>query len=109
MTTSPPRPQVPALDLPADLEIEYVNLVRIAHSASEMVFDFAQLLPGSSPAKITSRIVMSPLGAKLFSRALTENLTKYETVFGSINLPGDATLADHLFRSPHSPEKPPES
>jgi hypothetical protein len=109
MTTPPPRPQVPALDFPAGLEIEYVNLVRIAHSASELVFDFAQLLPGGGPAKVSSRIVMSPLGAKLFSRALNENLAKYEAAFGPINLPGDATLADHLFHPPHPNDKPPES
>ena len=108
-TPPPPRPQMPTLDFPPDLEIEYVNLVRIAHSASELVFDFAQLLPGGGPAKVSSRIVMSPLGAKLFFRALNENLSKYETAFGAINMPGDATLADHLFHHPHPPEKPPES
>lgn len=108
MTASPPRPQVPPLDLPADLEIEYINLVRIAHSPAELVFDFAHLLPGSTPAKVSSRIVMSPLGAKLFHRALTENLAKYEAAFGPITIPGDSTLADHLFRPP-PPDKPNES
>jgi hypothetical protein len=109
MTTSPTRPQLPSLELPPELQIEYVNLVRIAHSPSELVFDFAQLLPASPSARISSRIIMSPLGAKLFLRALTENLAKYETAFGSINVPGDSTLADHLFRPPHTPEKPPDS
>jgi hypothetical protein len=49
---------------------------------------------------------MSPLGAKLFHRALTENLAKYEAAFGEINVPGNTTLADHLFRSPNPPDKP---
>jgi hypothetical protein len=100
----PPAPQFPPIDLPPDLEIEYVNLVRIAHSPSEMVFDFACLLPGLPAAKITSRIVMSPLGAKLFYRALAENLAKFESAFGEIQIPGDSTLADNLFR-PSPPER----
>jgi len=101
MTTPPPqptKPQLPALILPKDLEIEYVNLARIAHSPTEIVYDFAQILPGGSPARITSRIVMTPVAAKLFSRALVENLQKYEAQFGEIKIPGDVSLADHLFK-----------
>jgi hypothetical protein len=93
--------------MPPDLEVEYVNLVRIAHSPSELVFDFAHLLPGNATARIRSRVVMSPLGAKLFYRALAENLAKYEATFGEINIPGDHTLADHLFR-PANPADDPE-
>ena len=85
----------------------YVNLVRIAHSPSELVFDFAHLIPGSSPARVRARIVMSPLGAKLLHRALAENLARYEAAFGEIKIPGEVTLADHLFHSPQTPEPPP--
>ena len=107
MSTAPPRTpghQLPALEVPDDLQVEYVNFVRIAHSPSELVFDFAHLLPGEAPARIRSRIVMSPLGAKLFYRALAENLAKYEAVFGEVVVPGDKTLADTLFR----PQNPPD-
>ena len=103
MTATPPKPKqpkLPPMELPQDLQIEYVNLVRIAHSPSELVFDFAHLLPGGTPARVQSPIVMSPLGAKLFHRALTENLTKYEAAFGEITIPGNTSLADHLFRPP---------
>lgn len=103
MSNQPPeqkKPKLPALQYPKDLAVEYVNLARIAHSPTEIVFDFAQLLPGGQPAKITSRVVMTPMAAKLLSRALVENLQKYETKFGEINTPGDATLADHLFNPP---------
>jgi Protein of unknown function (DUF3467) len=108
MSSNSPRPtahQFPPLDVPDNLEIEYVNLVRIAHSPSELVFDFAHLLPGNPSARVRSRIVMSPLGAKLFYRALAENLAKYEATFGEINIPGDHTLADHLFKPPTPPDK----
>ena len=49
-------------------------------------------------------MVMSPLGAKLFYRALGENLKRFEKKFGEIPVPGETSLADHLFRSP--PEEP---
>lgn len=103
--THPGGGQLPMMEVPPDLPIEYVNLVRIAHSPSELVFDFAHLLPGSGPAKVTARLVMSPLGAKLFYRALAENLARYEAAFGAITIPGDPSLADNLFRPP-APDKP---
>jgi len=111
MTNTPNRPvqpQSPPLEVPPELETIYVNLVRIAHSPSELVFDFAHLLPGSSPARVRARIVMSPLGAKLLHRALSENLSRYETAFGEIRVPGEPTLADALFHHPNPPETPPE-
>jgi hypothetical protein len=103
--STPKQPKLPPMELPPDLQIEYVNLVRIAHSPSELIFDFAHLLPGGTPARVQSRIVMSPLGAKLFHRALMENLSKYEATFGEIAIPGNTSLADHLFRPPTTPEE----
>lgn len=100
------QPKLPPLEAPPDLEAVYVNLVRIAHSPSELVFDFAHLLPGSSPAKVRSRIIMSPLGAKLFYRALAENLAKYEAAYGEISVPRSSSLADFLFRPPQPPDAP---
>ena len=111
MTNTPNRPvqpQSPPLEVPPELETIYVNLVRIAHSPSELVFDFAHHLPGSSPARVRARIVMSPLGAKLLHRALSENLSRYETAFGEIKVPGEPTLADALFHPPHPPDTPPK-
>lgn len=111
MTALPPQPagsSAPILEVPHDLPVEYINLVRISHSPSELVFDFAQLFPGTGPARVSSRIIMSPLGAKLFFRALAENLERYESAFGVIPVPGDSTLADHLFRPPSPPDRPPK-
>ncbi|UCD41580.1 MAG: DUF3467 domain-containing protein [Chloroflexota bacterium] len=103
---SPPQ-RFPPMSVPDDIEAIYVNLVRIAHSPSEMVFDFAHLLPGTRPAKVRTRIVMSPLGAKLLQRALSENLARYEKSFGDISVPGSKSLADYLFR-PTPPSDEPE-
>ena len=103
-------PKQPKLVLPPDLEAVYVNLVRIAHTPSEMVFDFARLLPGDTGVSVLARILMSPLSAKLFLRALTENLAKYEATYGEINIPSKPSgLADFLFRSSQSPPDEPPS
>jgi len=111
MTVQPPRPTVhniPQLEIPADIKSEYINLVRISHSPMDLFFDFAELLPGG-PARVRSRVVMSPLGAKLLLRALAENINKYETSFGEIKIPGDTSLADYLFRPPQPPQPPQSS
>ena len=44
-------------------------------------------------------MVFSPLGAKLFLQALTENLLRYEKNFGEIKIPRGHSLADQLFRT----------
>jgi len=107
--TAPARPQPqPSIEVPNDLEAVYANLVRIAHTPSELVFDFAYFTPGGAPARVRDRIVMSPLGAKLFYRALSENLSRYEAAFGEIKVPGEVSLADYLFRPPQPPEPPKE-
>jgi len=101
----PNKPKPIPIKTPPDLMVEYANLVRIAHSPSEIVFEFAQLLPGSPSAQVQSRIVMTPIGAKLFARALRENLTKFESTFGEIPVPGGSSLAENLFRPPDPPTK----
>jgi len=104
----PPKPAGPVLELPADLETVYANLARIAHSPADIVLDFAHLLPGETRAKIRSRVVMSPLSAKLLVKALTENLARYETAFGEIHLPTNSSLADNLFRPFQQPPEDPK-
>jgi hypothetical protein len=72
-----------------ELQVSYINVVRIIHSSTEFLFDFSHILPGDNQAKIQSRVIMSPISAKLFLRALIENISKYENVHGEISLPGD--------------------
>lgn len=108
MTEQPKRsipPHSPAIEVPDDLRSVYANLVRIAHSPSELVLDFAHLLPGITPAQVCARVVMSPLGAKLLHRALSENIARYETAYGEIKVPGQDSLASYLFRPPQTPDK----
>lgn len=111
MTTpsTPPKPTGPALEIPANLDIVYANLARIAHSPSDIVIDFAHILPGEPTAKIRARIVMTPLSVKLLLRALTENMARYEAAFGEINIPINSTLAENLFKPFQPPEPPKEA
>lgn len=99
-----PQKQLPNIEMPDDLESQYVNFVRISHTASEFVMDFSLLLPGVNKPQVDSRIVMSPTAAKLFLRAMMENLKRYEANFGEITVPGSHSLADDLFRHSDSPE-----
>jgi hypothetical protein len=86
------------LEMPTDPSSTYANTVMISHNKNEVFFDFIQVLPHDSRAKVQQRIVMNPTGAKLFLSALEENIAKYEEKFGKIELPQrPPTLADQLF------------
>jgi len=88
------------IELPADLEPKYANFVFITHSAAEVILDFAQVLPRAPKGKVQSRIVMTPMHAKLLHSALGQNLEQYESKFGPIQLPQGTSLADQLFKQP---------
>jgi hypothetical protein len=107
--TTPSKLTGPVLELPAALDVIYANLARIAHSPSDIVIDFAHILPGEPTAKIRARIVMTPLSVKLLLRALTENVARYEAAFGEINVPLNSTLAENLFKPFQPPEPPKEA
>jgi len=65
----------------------YSNLAMITHSHSEFVIDFIKMMPGLPKAKVKARIILTPQHAKRLLRALKENLGKYESVFGEIEIP----------------------
>jgi hypothetical protein len=75
------------IELPQDLEAIYSNFALITHSPSEIVVDFAKLLPNMPKAKVYSRIIMTPMNAKLLHKALGDNLGKFEEKFGEIKTP----------------------
>ena len=65
---------------------EYVNFAIVTHSAAEFVLDFIRILPGLNKSKVKSRIVISPMHAKTFLKALQNNIDKYEKKFGEIKV-----------------------
>jgi hypothetical protein len=108
MKTPQHRPMQINIEVPPDLEAIYANLALITHSASEIILDFARVLPNTPKAKVHARIITTPMHAKLLLRALGENLEKYEAQFGEVKLPTDGdTLAQQFFgmgRPPHPAE-----
>lgn len=82
------------IELPKDLEATYANFALLSHTPSELFLDFAQMMPNTPNAKIKTRVVMTPLNAKLLHRALTENLKKFEEKYGEIELPEHNIMID---------------
>lgn len=62
----------------------YSNLAIINHSVSEFVIDFISLMPGAPKAKVKSRIVLTPQHAKKFLKALSDNVSRFESAHGII-------------------------
>lgn len=62
----------------------FANLALIAHTPTEFVLDFAQLMPGLPQANVVSRVVVTPDQAKKILGALQNNIAQYEKKFGTI-------------------------
>ena len=63
---------------------EYVNFAIVHHSIAEFIIDFIKILPGVPKSKVKSRVVISPIHAKTFMKALNDNINKYESKYGEI-------------------------
>ena len=96
-----------SIEVPSDLDATYANFAVITHTASEIVLDFARVLPNTPKGKVYARIVTTPTNAKLLLRALAENLAKYEAQYGEVRLPaGDDGLAEQFFGQIKPPPEP---
>lgn len=62
----------------------YSNLAIINHSVSEFVVDFVNIMPGIPKSKVKSRIILTPQHAKRLSRALQDNVKRFEQAHGEI-------------------------
>jgi hypothetical protein len=86
------------IEIPNDLQVRYANFALIMHTPSEVILNFTSVLPGMTSAKIETRVVMTPMHAKMMLNALADNLQKYEAQFGEIKLPiGGTGLAEQFF------------
>lgn len=95
-----PKPKRISIEIPKDLEAVYANVAFISHTPAEIVIDFAQVLPRMPKGAVVSRVIMSPLHAKMLQQALAQNLANFERQYGEIRLPTQPSLADQLFRFP---------
>lgn len=86
------------VQLPADLDPTYANFALITHTPSELIIDFAQVMPQMKQARVRARVVMTPTNAKLLLRALGERIGRYEAQYGEVEIPQGASLAEQLFR-----------
>ena len=66
----------------------YANLAMIIHSPTEIIIDFARVMPRMPKSKVLSRIIMTPMHAKLLLRSLSDNIKKFENQFGEIKVHG---------------------
>lgn len=64
----------------------YANLAVISHSTSEFILDFVRIMPGIPKSKVQSRIILAPEHAKRLLFALQDNIQKYESNFGQIQV-----------------------
>ncbi len=65
-------------------EGSYANLAIITHSNAEFVVDFVNVMPGTPKSKVKSRVILTPMHAKRFMKALVENVERYEAANGNI-------------------------
>lgn len=69
----------------------YSNLAIITHSPAEFIIDFTRVVPGAPKAKVYARIITTPQHAKMLLKALQDNIVKFESRFGKINIDGQAS------------------
>ena len=100
----PPQSRSLAVEVPPDLQPIYSNFAVITHSPWEVILDFAAITPNVPRVRVNTRLILTPMNAKLLLRALGENLSKYEGQFGEIRLPEGVSLAEHLFKGTKPPE-----
>lgn len=78
----------------------YANLAIINHTPAEFVVDFVRYFPGLPKAKVQTRIIMTPQHIKSLSRALQDNIQKYEAAYGEIKIIGDQKGKEFGFQPP---------
>ncbi len=96
------KPQATSVDLEIDQSTakgQYSNLVIISHSTSEFILDFAVNLPGLSKASVHSRVILTPEHAKRLLYSLQENITRYETKNGAIEMSNQQLSPQEIINS----------
>ena len=80
-TNQPPNQQINIELGEKEAEGIYSNLAIITHSPAEFV-----IVPGVPKAKVHARIITTPQHAKMFMKALKDNIDKFEARFGEIRI-----------------------
>jgi Protein of unknown function (DUF3467) len=62
----------------------YSNLVMIHHHAEEFTLNFVYVFPNGTQGKLLGSMIVSPGHAKRIWRALGENISRFEALYGPI-------------------------
>jgi hypothetical protein len=96
------RPEDPMLNVEITDDVAagiYSNLAIISHTSAEFIVDFVQVFPGVPKARVRSRVILSPSHFKRLLLAMQDNLHKYESRFGAIEI-RDENLPPVAFGGP---------
>ncbi|MFI3248283.1 MAG: DUF3467 domain-containing protein [Rikenellaceae bacterium] len=103
--TTPTKRDV-EIDLSEELvQGSYANLVVISHSPTEFVLDFASMLPGMNKPKVNNRIIVTPEHAKRLLLSLNDNIVRYESNHGAIEMQQPHKKQQDLMESLRSSSK----
>ena len=80
--TAPGQVQIKADE--KELQGMYSNLVMIQHHAEEFTLNFVYVFPNATQGKLLSSMIVSPGHAKRIWRALGENISRFESLYGPI-------------------------
>lgn len=64
----------------------YVNMALVNHTETEFTLDFIYVQPQQPRAKVRSRIITNPKHMKRLLLAMQDNVAKFESRFGAIEI-----------------------
>jgi hypothetical protein len=85
------NPKNPELQLQIQLDDDvanghYINMALVNHTETEFTIDFIYVQPQQPKAKVRSRIITNPKHMKRLLMAMQDNVAKFESKFGTIEL-----------------------
>jgi Protein of unknown function (DUF3467) len=79
-----------------ELQGMYSNLVMIQHHAEEFTLNFVYVFPNATQGKLLSSMIVSPGHAKRIWRALGENISRFEALYGPIKEGSEGTPGTNI-------------
>jgi hypothetical protein len=98
MADQPPKPS-PEMQLQIQLDDDvangmYANMALVNHTETEFTLDFIYVQPQQPKAKVRSRIITNPKHMKRLLLAMQDNVQKFESKFGPIEV-GEGDVPVH--------------
>lgn len=93
MSDKPANPQTIQLQIeidPVTANGAFVNMALVNHTDTEFTIDLIYVQPQAPKATVRARVITTPKHMKRLFLAVQDNLAKYESRFGAIDL-GEAT------------------